>query len=226
MRRPCWPTVFFNPGWIGLSHPYVPYKVVGHRLYRQPGAVGGEAAGRQVVQPHAVLEVAYRVLDLGVAAVVSLQFEHLPVPVGDEAVIAVVGEEGQQRVIAPGAGVAVVAAALLGQSVGLADGGVQVNGQGPVAGSGPGCPDPGQQLAAHPVQLADMAPPEAAQEGAQSLPSRKRGVEGALAVKPSTRAVPPARSTAAASMQSPPARTVKGGGIVDHCGGRKVYHLA
>ena len=27
MRRPGWPTVFFNPGWIGLSHPYVPYKV-------------------------------------------------------------------------------------------------------------------------------------------------------------------------------------------------------
>ena len=32
------------------------------------------------------------ILDLGVAAMVSLQFEHLPVPVGDEAVIAVGGE--------------------------------------------------------------------------------------------------------------------------------------
>ena len=32
---------------------------------------------------------------LGVAAMVSLQFEQLPVPVGDEAVIAVFGEEGQ-----------------------------------------------------------------------------------------------------------------------------------
>ena len=29
----------------------------------------------------------YRILDLGVAAVVSLQFQGLPVPVGDEAVI-------------------------------------------------------------------------------------------------------------------------------------------
>ena len=48
-----------------------------------------------MVQPDAVLEVAYRVLDLGVAAMIRLQFEHLPVPVGDEAVIAVVGEEGQ-----------------------------------------------------------------------------------------------------------------------------------
>ncbi len=60
-----------------------------------------------------------------------------------------------------------VAGPLLGQTVGLADGGVQVDGQRPVAGSGPSGPGPRQQLAAHPVQLADMAPPEAAQEGAQ-----------------------------------------------------------
>ena len=68
-------------------------QVVRHRLYRQPGAVGGEAARGEVVQPDAVLEVAYRVL--GVAAMVSLQFQGLSVPVGDEAVIAVGGEEGQ-----------------------------------------------------------------------------------------------------------------------------------
>ena len=36
-----------------------------------------------------------------------------------------------------------------------------------VAGSSPSGPGTGQQLAAHPVQLADVAPPEAAQEGAQ-----------------------------------------------------------
>ena len=48
-----------------------------------------------MVQPDAVLEVAYGVLDLGVAAMVSLQFQGLSVPVGDEAVIAVGGEEGQ-----------------------------------------------------------------------------------------------------------------------------------
>ena len=36
-------------------------------------------------------------LDLGVAAVVGLQFQGLSVPVGDEAVIAVGGEEGQLR---------------------------------------------------------------------------------------------------------------------------------
>ena len=34
-------------------------------------------------------------------------------------------------------------------------------------GPAPACQAPGQQLAAHPVQLTDMAPPEAAQESAQ-----------------------------------------------------------
>ena len=68
-------------------------QVVRHHLYRQPGAVGGEAARGEMVQPHAVLEVAYRILDLGVTAMIGLQFQHLPVPVGDEAVIAVSGEE-------------------------------------------------------------------------------------------------------------------------------------
>ena len=46
-------------------------------------------------RPDAVLEVAYGVLDLGVATMVGLQFQRLSVPVGDEAVIAVYGEEGQ-----------------------------------------------------------------------------------------------------------------------------------
>ena len=77
------------------------------------------------------------------------------------------GGNGQQRVIAAGAGIAVVARSLLGQSIGLADGRVQVDGQGRVAGSGPSGPGPGQQLAAHAVELTDMPPPEAAQEGPQ-----------------------------------------------------------
>ena len=278
-------------------------QVVGHHLYRQPGAVGSEAARGEMVQPDAVLEVAYRILDLGVAAVVGLQFQGLSVPVGDEAVIAVGGEEsqlrtgrrlhppddephrrgirlaleggvggfghiggavhpvrnrrpgifgyrldeivqafvladgdgeadvhpaadgghgvgieaavgthgelpagpaaanpahrltqevggaadgvgpalaqpghqhvagsggdGQQWVIAPCTGIAVVAGALLGQSVSLADRRIKVDGEWRVAGSGPRLPGPGQQLAAHPVQLTDVAPPEAAQESAQ-----------------------------------------------------------
>ena len=48
-----------------------------------------------MVQTDAVLEVSNGVLDLGVAAVVGLQFQGLSVPVGDEAVIAVGVEEGQ-----------------------------------------------------------------------------------------------------------------------------------
>ena len=52
----------------------------------------------------------------------------------------------------------------------------------------------------------DVAPPsETAQEGPQSLPSRKRGVDGALTTQPMALAVPPVRSTSASSMQSPPA---------------------
>ena len=70
-------------------------QVVGHRLDGQPGAVGGESPRGEMVQPDAVLEVPYRILDLGVAAMISLQFEGLPVPVGDEAVIAVGGKEGE-----------------------------------------------------------------------------------------------------------------------------------
>ena len=72
-------------------------QVVGHHLWASQACVGGEAARREMVQPDAVLEVAYRILDLGVAAVVSLQFQGLSVPVGDEAVIAVGGEESQLR---------------------------------------------------------------------------------------------------------------------------------
>ena len=56
--------------------------------------------------------------------------------------VAGAGGNGQQRVIATDAGIAVVARSLLGQSVSLADGGVQVYGQGRVAGSGPGLPCP------------------------------------------------------------------------------------
>ena len=70
-------------------------QVVGHHLYCQPGSVGGEAPRGEMVESQAVLEVSDGILDLGVAAMAGLQFEGLPVPVGDEAVIAVGGEEGQ-----------------------------------------------------------------------------------------------------------------------------------
>ena len=86
---------------------------------------------------------------------------------------------GQQRVIAPLAGVAVAARPFLDQTIGLADGGVQVNGQGRVARSGPSRPGPGQQLPAHPVQLADMSPPETAQERPQGGWRLDRAAQGA-----------------------------------------------
>ena len=70
-------------------------EVMRHHPYRQPSTVGGEAARGEMIQPHAVLEVPDGVLDLGVSAMISLQFLGVPVPAGDEAVIAVFSEEGQ-----------------------------------------------------------------------------------------------------------------------------------
>ena len=81
--------------------------------------------------------------------------------------------------IPPRAGVAVVACPLLGHAVGLADRRIKVDGEWCAAGSGPSRPGPGQQLAAHPVQLADMAPPEAAQEGPQGGRRLDRAAQGA-----------------------------------------------
>ena len=54
-----------------------------------------------MVQPYAVLEVAYRILDLGVAAVAGLQFQGLPVPACDEAVMAAVAKRASWE---PGVG--------------------------------------------------------------------------------------------------------------------------
>ena len=48
-----------------------------------------------MVESNAVLQVLDCVLDLGVAAMVGLQFQHRPVAVGDEGVKAVGGEEDQ-----------------------------------------------------------------------------------------------------------------------------------
>ena len=64
---------------------------MGHHLDRQPGGVGGEAARGEMVESDAVFEVSDGILELGVAAMVGLQLQGFPVPVGDEAVIAVAG---------------------------------------------------------------------------------------------------------------------------------------
>ena len=86
---------------------------------------------------------------------------------------------------------------LLGVSVGLADGGVQVDDQRSVGGSGPSGPGPGQQFPAHPVQLADVAPPEAAQEGSQGGRRLDHAADGVSR--------PTGAQQSASSMQSPPA---------------------
>ena len=65
------------------------------------------------------------------------------------------------------AGVVVALRAFLGQTKGLANGGVQVDGQGSTARSPTSRPGSRQQFPAHPVQLADVAPAETPQEGAQ-----------------------------------------------------------
>ena len=48
-----------------------------------------------MVESDAVFQVSNGVLDLGVAAMISLQFQGFSVAVSDEAVIVLVGEEGQ-----------------------------------------------------------------------------------------------------------------------------------
>ena len=70
-------------------------QVVGHHLHGQPGGVGGEAARGEMVEPHAVLQVADGVLDLGVAAMVGLEIQGLARSIGDEGVIAVAGKQRQ-----------------------------------------------------------------------------------------------------------------------------------
>ena len=76
-------------------------QIMRQHLHRQPGAVGSETPRGEMVQPDAVLEVSDRILDLGVAAMVGLQFQGVAVPIGDEAVIFIGGEEGSWE---PGAG--------------------------------------------------------------------------------------------------------------------------
>ena len=69
--------------------------------------------------------------------------------------------------IAPLADVAVMARALLAQTIGLTDGRVQINGKRIIARSGPSRPGSGQRRPAHPIQLPRVAPSETPQERAQ-----------------------------------------------------------
>ena len=70
-------------------------QVMGDDLDSQPGGIGGETTRWQVVESHTIFQVAYSILDHGVAAMVSFQVQGVALTVGDEGVIAVVGEQRQ-----------------------------------------------------------------------------------------------------------------------------------
>ena len=53
-------------------------QVVGHHLFHQPGGIGSEAVCGEMVQAYTVLQVANGILDLGVAAMLSLQSRVYP----------------------------------------------------------------------------------------------------------------------------------------------------
>ena len=99
----------------------------GPHLDGQPGAVGGEAARGEMIEADAVLEVSDGILDLGVAAMVGLQFQGFPVPVGDEAVIAVAGEDSWE----PGVGFTRRTMSRTGAASGSLEGSVHVGAAGP-----------------------------------------------------------------------------------------------
>ena len=64
-------------------------------------------------------------------------------------------------------GVPVVEGALLLEAVRLADRRVEVDREGSIAGTGSGRPGPGEEMPADGIELADVAPAEAAQERAE-----------------------------------------------------------
>jgi hypothetical protein len=80
--------------------------------------------------------------------------------------LAGVGPGGQQRMIAEGVGVA-VGGALLVVAVHLAHRGVKVHGHRPVTGASTSRPRAREELLGEPIELADVAEGEGAQEGPQ-----------------------------------------------------------
>src|SRR5450759_4455437 len=76
-------------------------------------------------------------------------------------------DHGEERMVAAHARVGEAAAALLGEAVGLAYGGVDINGEGCVSRSGPGTPGAGKHKTGDSVQLAGVTEGERAQVGAE-----------------------------------------------------------
>ena len=107
------------------------------------------------------------------------------------------GHAGHKRVVAAGAVPADRRRALLGEPVGLAMGGVDVDGERPGAGARPGRPGSGERFAGDLVEL--TAVPQVNER--KNVPS----VEDAATRWPSTCPVAPARSQSASPIHVPPA---------------------
>ena len=66
--------------WLAQANARGPVgQVMGDDLYRQPGSIGGEASQGEMIETHAVLEVADGILDLRVAVMIGLEIQGVAV---------------------------------------------------------------------------------------------------------------------------------------------------
>ena len=72
-----------------------PYRVRGRLWTAGQAPLAGKRPEGRWVEPHAVLQVADGILDLGMAAMVGLEIQGVVVSIGDEGVISVVGKQRQ-----------------------------------------------------------------------------------------------------------------------------------
>ena len=70
------------------------------RREHRPGAVGVEVARGTVLESRSFLQVPDGELDHGVTTVIGVEEDGVALKVGDEGVVAVVGEERRTRVVA------------------------------------------------------------------------------------------------------------------------------
>ena len=103
--------------------------------------------------------------------------------------------------------------ALFGQTVGLVDGGVDVDGERLLTRAGTGRPGPTQQFARHHVELTGMAPGEAAQETSRASTAPAPRGRARLGVAPARRA-----SASSIAVTAGQRRMDQGHGLVSHVG--------
>ena len=116
------------------------------------------------------------------------------------------GGDDQQRMIAPGASVAVVAGALLGQAVGLADGRIQVDGEWCVAGVPPQPAKSGPSTPGSPGPVGGHGSTGSCAGRRPEPALTKAGGGGCLDHAPQHRGGPPrTQRSGVVNLQSPPA---------------------